>query len=71
MCRNCSHTPPLNIAAHGLTSTTAPSRIVKPAGLFIHALTDTTQNVPMTPDAPIGINIAKCRRGAIRSQPYR
>ena len=33
MCRNCSHTPSLNIARHGLMSVTSPSRIVKPGGV--------------------------------------
>ncbi len=59
MCANCSHTPSLNIARHGLTSVTSPSRIVNPVGLFIHALTDTTQKVPTTPAMPIGMSIAR------------
>ena len=59
MCRNCSQTPSLNIARHGLMSTTSPSRIANPAGLFIHALTEMTQKVPTMPAMPIGTSITK------------
>jgi hypothetical protein len=38
-------------------------------GQFIHALTDSTQNVPITPAAAIGSSISTCRFGGIRSQP--
>ena len=69
MCRNCSHTTSLNIAAHGLMSVTTPSRMVNPAGSFIHAFTDTTQNEPTMPDIAIGMSMARCRRGGMRSQP--
>ena len=71
MCRNCSHDKSLNIAASGSTSATAPSRMVKPVGLFIQAFTDTTQKVPTMPAAAIGRSMIRCRRGRMRSQPYR
>lgn len=71
MCANCSHTPLLNIARHGSMSTTSPFTIRKPAGLFIHALTETTQNVPTMPARPIGMSVSRCRRGGIRPHPYK
>ena len=59
MCRNCSQLNSLNIAASGCTSVTAPSRMWKPLGSFIHAFTDTTQKVPATPAIAIGTSIVR------------
>ena len=51
-------------------SVTVPSgSSVKPDGAFIHAFTASTQNVPNTPDAIIGIRVSKCVRWGNRPQP--
>jgi hypothetical protein len=69
MCANCRAAPSLNIARHGRTSVTLPSTSRKPVGMFIQALTETTQNVPNTPAAIIGARHHRCTRGGSRSQP--
>ena len=72
---NWTQTLPLNIAAHGSTSVTAPvaaySSRSKPAGLFIQALTATMQNVPATPETMIGTSVARCSFAGRPRQPYR
>ena len=59
-----------NSACHWWTSTTLPSRSVKPPGWFIHAFTEITISEPVKPVMTIGIPLAKCARGESRSQPY-
>jgi hypothetical protein len=59
-----------NSACHWCTSTTLPSRRVKPPGWFIHALTEMTISDPVKPVSTIGMPLAKCARGDSRSQPY-
>ena len=63
------HQVGLNMAAHGSTSVTMPSRMVNPVGSFIQEFTETTQKVPTMPDIAIGISMARCSRGGMRSQP--
>jgi hypothetical protein len=65
------HVAALNIADHGRTLTSRPWRSVKPCGLFIHALAQTTKNAESTPATKIGTPAIRCARGESRSQPYR
>jgi hypothetical protein len=60
----------LNSALSGLTSTTSPFEIEKPAGWFIQPLTAITMNEPVTPAITMGIPARKCVRRGRRSQPY-
>ena len=61
---NWTHTPRLNIAAHGSTSVTCPSTRRNPEGVFIQAFTEMMQNVPTTPETAIGTSVSRCSRSA-------
>ena len=58
-----------NSAWNGCTSTTRPSRSVKPLGWFIHPLTEITISEPVNPAIATGHPVAKCARAESRSQP--
>jgi hypothetical protein len=58
-----------NSARSGLTSITRPPTSRKPPGWFIQALTEITVSDPVKPVIKIGMPLARCQRGGIRSQP--
>jgi hypothetical protein len=59
----------LNMAFHGDTLTSFPSRSVNPCGLFIHSFAHTTKNADKTAATKIGTPHSKWVRGLSRSQP--
>ena len=70
MCVSSGHRYALpNSASQGRTSTARPSSTRKPEGLFIHALTDSTNSEPVKPATTIGTPLSRCSLGDIRPQP--
>lgn len=59
----------LNIADHGETLVSLPLCSVKPWGLFIHALAQTTKNADNTPAMKIGTPASRWVPGLSLSQP--
>src|SRR5688572_7339790 len=71
MCSDCWNQALLNMAATGSTSTTWPSTMRNPAGLFIQALAEMTKMAEAVPLMAIGNAGSQCARGERRSQPSR
>ena len=69
MCSDCWNQALLNMAAMGSTSTTWPSTMRNPAGLFIQALAEMTKMAEAVPLMAIGNAVSQCARGERRSQP--
>ena len=67
MCSDCWNQALLNMAAMGSTSTTWPSTMRNPAGLFIQALAEMTKMAEAVPLMAIGNAVSQCatRREAI------
>jgi len=57
--------------ASGSADTTRPPASTKPTGVFIHALAVVTNSAEAMPATATGTPVHQCRRGDIRSQPYR
>ena len=70
MCTNSWKVEVLKITSSGLTLATWPlGPSVKPAGVFIQALAETTENAPPIPEIAIGTPLQKCAHPGSRFQP--
>ena len=71
MCTTWCGVAGANSGARGSAEMTRPPDSTKPTGVFIQALAVVTNRAEAIPATATGTPVHQCRRGDMRSQPYR